>query len=374
MKINIITAHFLPELHPRAFRTFELAKSFSKNGIEVEIILLKKYIKNDDEYNYDNLGFKVSTFPLYISNISDNHKSNTKQIRNNKYYNFIKEYFLAGNFFLNSIKLSRILKNYDKEHNFIAISTPFFDIAGIALAKYLGYINNSSVIIGDSGDPFYLSEQTKRAFYFKFIEKVIYKYINYLTIPENESINAYKNLLPINKLKVIPQSIDFDSIKLNSLSSTGKIKFAFAGVFYEDIRNPEFLFKHLLSVKVDFEFHLYLRNNTDYHLRLKRFFNEHFQGKIIIHEPLERFELIRELSTYDFLVNISNANQTQIPSKIIDYALTNRPICNINKQNFDPIVFDHFMHKDYKYQLEVDLKKYDSKVVVKQFIELITNK
>lgn len=55
-KIIITTYHFYPEINPRAFRAFELAKSLAKNNCEVEIVI------PDIDYNFidieEKYGFK----------------------------------------------------------------------------------------------------------------------------------------------------------------------------------------------------------------------------------------------------------------------------------------------------------------------------
>ncbi len=40
MKIHILTSCFYPELHPRAFRAFELARAFARQGDGVLVSVL----------------------------------------------------------------------------------------------------------------------------------------------------------------------------------------------------------------------------------------------------------------------------------------------------------------------------------------------
>ena len=78
------------------------------------------------------------------------------------------------------------------------------------------------------------------------------------------------------------------------------------------------------------------------------------------------------MSTYDFLLNIENGTAVQTPSKLIDYALTKRPVLSLNSQNLDTGKFDRFLNGDYTQQLELpDIRNYDITNVVKSFITLI---
>jgi len=55
MKILIITYYFFPEITPRAFRAFELAKEFSRLGHDVSIIIPSCNFDYKDlelEYNF----------------------------------------------------------------------------------------------------------------------------------------------------------------------------------------------------------------------------------------------------------------------------------------------------------------------------------
>ena len=73
----------------------------------------------------------------------------------------------------------------------------------------------------------------------------------------------------------------------------------------------------------------------------------------------------------DFLVNFDNNTDEQIPSKLIDYAVTGRPVLNITK-NIDFNAVNDFLNAKYEKKMKFyDLKKYDIKNVVKQFLELL---
>ena len=41
------------------------------------------------------------------------------------------------------------------------------------------------------------------------------------------------------------------------------------------------------------------------------------------------------MSKMDFLINLENLNKEQSPSKLIDYAISKRPIFSFNQNNFN---------------------------------------
>ena len=92
---------------------------------------------------------------------------------------------------------------------------------------------------------------------------------------------------------------------------------------------------------------------------------------IEIRDYIPRLNLLKELSTVDFLLNIENGTNVQTPSKLIDYALTKRPILSIDCNNIDTEKFYQFLNRDYSQQYIVnDIEKYNIKNVAKQFLNL----
>ena len=149
------------------------------------------------------------------------------------------DYFLAGRLFLNAIKIKRNLKFTDDYDLLISLSTPFMNHLAISYVKK-SFPNSKTLFVADSGDPFYRSQQTKRAPYFYFLEKYIYKQFDFLTVPAEASIEAYKGLIKYNKIKIIPQGFNLENIKLAERPHNELVTFAYSGVFYLDIRNLSF--------------------------------------------------------------------------------------------------------------------------------------
>ena len=103
-------------------------------------------------------------------------------------------------------------------------------------------------------------------------------------------------------------------------------------------------------------------------------FVEKSKGRILLHKPVPREKLLPHLSEMDFLVNllIKGTETKQVPSKLIDYGLTGRPILNIDALCLDAILIDEFMKKNYTQSFKVEnIQRYNIKNVSKQFLDLI---
>ena len=98
-------------------------------------------------------------------------------------------------------------------------------------------------------------------------------------------------------------------------------------------------------------------------------------SKLLIRDYIPRSELLVEMSKVDFLINFENNSSKQSPSKLIDYALTNRPILSINSgEAFDNELANDFLSGDYSKSFKIeDIEQYDIQNIVKQFISLKRN-
>ena len=264
MKIHIITGSFTPDINPRAFRSYELARQFALRGHDVTV----SNLSYTDGYDYadleKNLGVKIRVIPIYI-------QSKINQVKNtqSKFKQFIKgllRYFLAGKLFLYEKTVSRMLFIPKDTDLVISVSVPFLTHYSTAKCKRRhskDYVNTT--FVADSGDPFSTCHQYKIAPYFKLLEKKVLKDFDYLTIPTPQAIDAYKKLVPIKKIRIIPQGFDFEiKNKFPPISENEIPHFAYAGVFYEGIRNPIFLFDYLSTLDNNFKFYLFLRERSHF--------------------------------------------------------------------------------------------------------------
>ena len=72
----------------------------------------------------------------------------------------------------------------------------------------------------------------------------------------------------------------------------------------------------------------------------------------------------------DFLVNIDNNTGTQLPSKLIDYAISGRPVFNVTAETDFSILRD-FLDGDYRAKMQLaPPDDYDIKNVAANFLKL----
>jgi hypothetical protein len=284
-------------------------------------------------------------------------------------YRWMLEYFLAGNLFRYAPKIAQQLEIDPDTDLFISLSTPFMDIYAGALYRRKHKLHNT-LFIADSGDPFSGSEQTPRAFYMRWLERRVYKQYDYLAIPTQGAIPAYRKVIPNDKICIIPQGFDFESTPIAAYKKNAIPTFAYAGVFYRDIRNPEFLLQYLEQQDRDFVFRIYLRNLDPYTEKILDKYRDSLGKKMQIQYGVERAKLIYELSQCDFLINVGNNNSTQLPSKLIDYGITKRPVFHCTAADFEVQKFEQFMTGDYRSATPIDIAPYAIHTITNQFKNL----
>lgn len=92
-----------------------------------------------------------------------------------------------------------------------------------------------------------------------------------------------------------------------------------------------------------------------------------------VRKPIARSEILKQLSKFDFLINILNDGSVQSPSKLIDYTLSQRPILNISTKPTESQIetFNEFIGGCYEKQYKVpNIEDYNIKNVCKKFIDL----
>lgn len=369
MKILMITRSYPPLRNPRAFRSYELLRGFCERGLCVDLVA-PEGIKCSDS---DLWGYHLVS---YGGNY-DKKKAGTKQYsRLKKYIRKISSYFLGDSpsNILYSIYLfrllleKRMLNHYDAV---VVISYPFYNLVAVSLFAKLFSLEVR--LIADCGDPLYHNSSFAKALYLKWFERWVLKSFDYVTIPFEHAQKAYQESVSQGKIRVIPQGFHMIDISVGMYQENLIPTFCYAGVFYEQIRNPEFFFEYLMMIQGDYRFIVYALDEpftqsllVKYQVRLK--------GRLVVMPPVDREDLIRAMAKMDFVINFDNDNATQRPSKLIDYAMSRRPILSFNRQTFRPEVFQAFLKGDYSEQYHVDLEQYDIRHVVDQFEELFQEK
>jgi hypothetical protein len=376
MDILLVSAAFFPEVSPRSFRATELAFELVKKGHNVTVFTVNR------DFDYTNFatdgGFKVENFGSlnYLKPIGI-----FKSFPGLKIINRIIVRLAIMLFEFPSIKLinpvvKKLLsttKTYDLMISF-AVPHPIHWGCAWALKRKPSI---AKIWVADCGDPYYGDrlDSFRKLFYFAWVEKFAFRRANYISITRDEFKQHYFKEFHA-KMIVIPQGFNFDKPKLDLREPANPIpKFAFAGTLGGISRSPDHILEALNNMNADYEFYFFTSSKDQLESSLNKF--ENLKNKVTICEPVAREKLLNELVKMDFLVNLEFNPNNQSPSKLIDYALTKRPILNYTQasKNQDLEVLRQFLNKDYTNKFVVeDLNQFDIRNVAQKFVSLINGK
>lgn len=367
MKIVIVSQNCYPYISPRANRATELAKEFACQGHEV---ILYALLGNLDYSQFEiKTGVKVKS--LGVSRLGLFNNENKR--RNNILLKVLKRLFGR---ILNFPKIelasmtNRVLKCERTMDLLITIAQPHAIHWGGAKFRR----NNRKAVgcwIADCGDPFMLNPFVNYPWYFKYVEKEWCNNCDYIAVPIESAKEAYyPEFLP--KIIIIPQGFDFSVSYGKDYHPNVIPTFAYSGLFYVDKRDPLRFLDYLCTLKQDFRFVVYTNDNQFY---AETFHFEEYKkalgDKLIINPFIPHEELMIKLSQMDFLINIKNNSGVQQPSKLIDYALSGRPILEISSSFAEKEAFEEFIQGDYHQAVIVEnINQYDIKNVVKSMLAL----
>ncbi len=360
MNILVVSGSFFPTNSPRAFRTTELAKRFVKLGHQVTIVVPQI------EYDYSSF---LAEYPLRMVHY-------VRPVEQRKFIGVSiidRIIFRVLNQFANypDVLLMRSLQSVLKQEKFdydLLISVAMPHTIHWTIGKlYSRKINLAKVWVADCGDPYMLTDSGnyRPPFYFKWTEKKWCRLCNYITVPTSSSIKGYYPEFK-DKIRVIPQAFNFDEVEKDAYKPHPIPTFAYSGSFIPNRRDLRPILDYLIGKGIRFRFIIYT-NQVHYFDSYKALMGEMLEIK----QYIPRLELLKILSTMDFLLNLDNGTNVQTPSKLIDYALTERPILSLDSQRLDTEKFDAFLNGDYskKYVVE-NISQYDINVVAQHFLDL----
>jgi glycosyltransferase involved in cell wall biosynthesis len=365
-KILIVTYGFYPEISPRSFRATELVKEFVRQGHEVTVVApAKEGLENflsDYSIDFIDIGEVTWKVPVIPSNASVVQLFNRVLVRLSSLLFEYPLIQLKG-------KVAKALKKLKGYDLLISIAVPYPIHWGVSsIWKKNADTNPAKIWVADCGDPYMGQENDTFSppFYFAWKEKSFCRKADYLSLPTD---NSYVGYYPEfhEKVVVIPQGFKFEDYRVNQTKrNDDKLIFGYGGMFIPGRRDPREFLEFLLSVKNDFEFHVYT-NSPQY---VESFAQR--SKNIKLFPVIDRMELMKRFSSMDFLVNFTNVGKAQTPSKLIDYAILGKPIMNIETGNLQKEMVLEFLNKNYSKSIVIqNPEQYRIENVCSQFLSLL---
>ena len=374
--ILIVSNACYPELSPRAFRTTELVRELVRRGHRVTLLLPNRETYRRNPLTGDGLQI------VYSSSRLEPEKGTPTARRNRKIRSLLPKFAQRAvlYFYCHELRakydpglcerLSELSGPFDAV---LSISYPAAVHLAVSRAMRRNAALRSAVTIAEFSDPPFRGDVARTVFpaYFLYLKRWARQF-DYFTIPVEKALPCYTPYIDRDRVRIIPQGFDLSTVRRLPYTPHAKPVFAYAGRFYERIRDPKFFFDFLATLDTDFRFDLYVNYLDPCFREMIREAQGRVTGEIALHDPLPREKLIERLSQADFVVNFDNATSNATPSKLIDYAMSGRPILSFNERTFDPEGFHAALSGDYSAQVKgIDLSQYDIRRIADRFEELI---
>jgi hypothetical protein len=378
--ILLITYYFPPQQTPRAFRWEIIVNFLINKGYKIDI-LLPKYnsmprpeLKNV-EYCETRQGVIDNFFyKKFYKTKSHRIKNLFKKICSILFNIFVWPDSSIIWYLFAKKELKRMIKN-NRYNCIISSAMPF-------TSHLLGYYAKKQLKIkwiAEYGDPFSFNPQPLKSI-FNFlngkIEKNIIKEMDYIVVPFEGSKEGFLINFPFfqeNKIKVIPQimpSLHSDPGKINwDNFEKSKINIVYAGTFYIPIRSPKILLEALVKLREKdviayhkLRFHIFGSNMGG---KINKLFNEYQQllkDKIIIlYGETSRESCAFAYEKADYLLNIANISEYQLPSKLIEYLYYKKPIISLENTKKVTLNWPFLIKVSYRIDILVKVFKEISK-------------
>lgn len=248
-------------------------------------------------------------------------------------------------FFAARATAARLLKTH--RHGFLITVAPPFT-ATLVGYRLTGNADAPRWLV-DLGDPFSFADEAPPNNFRLYrglnrgFERRVFARAAAVSVTTEATSARYREAFPesADKLIVIPPLVSLPGAPVQGepfFAGAGKLRLLYVGTLYSRIRRPDFLlalFARLGGTAVWTSAELHFIGDVSDCLRSFAGHRELLGAKIFLHGPKPRAQVLRAMQETGFLVNIGNDTAYQLPSKVVEYVSTGKPIVNIARRSDD---------------------------------------
>ena len=368
MKILIVSYTYLPDKNPRSLRWSQLLNHWSEKGHDIHVVTASQ-ASSEEPGNLKILRVNENLIGRIRKKLLE------KRVNSGRIESYTSRNLISINFITSIVRklVSRLYKNLLKNLQWpdyawtwisnatkesislvnnngpfdvlISVSHPF---SSHLVAKHIKIKNPNLNWLIDMGDPFCFLHEAQPNNFDRYnkknqdTEEEVFNLCKYASVTTEETKIEYSNIFPesAHKIKVIPPLIDEEVLRElknhneKENNSNLFLKLVFVGTLYSKIRNPNYLLKFLEKINhlldKDIEMHFFGLTND---VKVEELDNMDYP--IYFHGEVSKEESFRQVLSADILVNIGNSTHYQLPSKLVEYALSGKPILNVSSVNND---------------------------------------
>jgi hypothetical protein len=367
-RVLIISFSYAPMLNPRAFRWTALAEGIARRGIEVDVITSwvtkSPLVEHHNGVTVYRAGWhwleslrelirrRRNRVPAQSTAGADGKRAIARmwlrhvvqflnaQVWSKLYWpdSNCQWYFPARQIALRLVR--------SRQYDTIVSVAPSF--TAVLVGQVARKASSSSRWILDLGDPFsFLTEFPPNNLRLyeslnKRVERHAFDKASGISVTNSATSGTYAKLFPesAHKLKVIPPLLTpVRNAGKQRFFPEGKVKrLVYTGTLYRNLREPGFLlnlFEASLADNSIGPIELHFFGDVSSCASIFDRYRSLIDTKLFIHGLVSRDAVARATNEATILVNIGNDTVSQLPSKVVEYAATGKPIVNIVRTSND---------------------------------------
>jgi glycosyltransferase involved in cell wall biosynthesis len=234
----------------------------------------------------------------------------------------------------------------ERRHDTVVSVSPTFTAVLVGQAALQEHPRAKWVI--DIGDPFSLqlhAAPNNRHLYGSLnrrVERLALQRADWVSVTTTQTAQRYAREFPETapKLRVIPPLLSIPAAEGGASASAddGTVRLIYIGTLYRSLREPHFmlqLFDALRQRTPDRRYELHLFGDTHEFSALLRQWRERVGPALHVHGMAARDTVARAVEGAHLLINIGNSSSDQLPSKVVEYAASGKPILNLARSEGD---------------------------------------
>lgn len=300
----------------------------------------KRILIVSSAFNFTNkpIGIRVIKYKEFFSKYADietyGHPISVEKVELFKIHLFYKAFILFAKI-LEILKVETLIikirfvfnvKLLNKKYDSIIINTRPFSF--YYLSHFFKHVLPNSKICLDMSDPLVINVNFNkmpllRKRQLEYIEHNLLKYIDVLVVLNEEIAEYYSQFIMRENIYIIPQGVN--EIVIDSINSSDShyLKMIYAGAFYKKIREPYELYKAVNNSNI----------KLDIYGNIASCFYPPNPKNIELKGVINQNSIFDAYSKYDIIVFLDNISQYQIPGKLIEILITQKPILFITNNN-----------------------------------------
>ncbi len=195
--------------------------------------------------------------------------------------------------------------------------------------------------VGDPFSPFDIFQLNNHFFYKKKnfrVERKAVRLAASVVHSNKGALRLYNKYFPesSSKMVVIPPLYEEPGALEHDVTpfEKGRIHIGYFGSFYFNIRPPDALLKlfsqliiEMPKLKNKISLHLFGNIEPPFFKKIRQY--DELNNIIVLHGTVHKTEAGWRMQECDFLVNLGNKTDSQLPSKSVDYMMSGKPILNV---------------------------------------------